>query len=84
MDRMILFKGKRVDNGEWIYGSIITGVFTRDNQYIPYILSPYEAEYDCFKDFSEDNGIYEVDAETICQYTGLFDKSGRKILRRYS
>lgn len=77
--RMILFRGKQVDSKEWIHGSLITGVFTRGGQDIPYILSPYKAEYDCFEDFYEENGIYEVDPETVCQYTGLTDKNGRKI-----
>jgi uncharacterized phage protein (TIGR01671 family) len=37
------------------------------------------AEYDCFEDFDEYNGIYAVDEKTICQYTGLTDKNRKKI-----
>ena len=29
MAREILFKAKRIDNGEWVEGSFITGVFCR-------------------------------------------------------
>ena len=81
MNREILFKGKRTDNGEWIHGSLITNVFYRakDHESIPYILCPDMAEYDCFEDFDEHNGIYEVDKETVCQYTGLTDKNGKRI-----
>lgn len=79
MNREILFKGKRTDNGEWVEGSLITGVFLRGGQDIPYILNADMADYDCFEDFSEENGIFEVDPDTICQYTGLNDKSGNKI-----
>lgn len=79
MAREILFKAKRVDNGEWVEGSFITGVFCRLGQDIPYIFCPEKADYDCFEDFSETNGIFEVQSETICQYTGLTDKNGKKI-----
>lgn len=81
MSREILFRGKRIDNGEWIEGSLITNVFYRreDRKNIPYILNADMAEYDCFEDFDEYNGIYAVDEETICQYTGLTDKNGKKI-----
>ena len=79
MNREILFKAKRIDNGEWVEGSLITGVFCRLGQDIPYIFCPKEADYDCFEDFSEENGIFEVQPESICQYTGLTDKNGKKI-----
>lgn len=79
MAREILFKAKRIDNGEWVEGSFITGVFCRLGQDIPYIFCPEKADYDCFEDFSETNGIFEVQSETICQYTGLTDKNGKKI-----
>lgn len=69
-----------MDNGEWIIGSLITGVFHRSGQDIPYILCPDQADYDCFEDFSEGNGIFEVDTATLCQCTGLKDKNGALIL----
>jgi len=75
----ILFKAKRIDNGEWVKGSFITGVFLRGGHDIPYILCPDKADYYCFGDFNEENGIFEVDPETVCQYTGLIDKNGKKI-----
>ena len=79
MNREILFRAKRTDNGEWVEGSLITGVFLRGGQDIPYILCPDKADYDCFEDFDEENGIFAVGPETICQYTGLTDKNGEKI-----
>lgn len=85
MSREILFKAKRANWRElpkkewWVEGSLITGVFLRGGQDIPYILCPEKADYDCFEDFSEENGIFEVVPETICEYTGLTDKNGRKI-----
>lgn len=79
--REILFKGKRANNGEWIRGDSITTPFIRreTQQNIIYILDITKADYDCFEDLVEDNGIFEVDPETVCQYTGLTDKNGKQI-----
>lgn len=79
MNDRYLYRAKRTDNGEWVEGSLITGVFFRLGQDIPYILCPDKADYDCFEDFSEENGIFEVDPFTICQCTGLKDKNGKLI-----
>jgi uncharacterized phage protein (TIGR01671 family) len=71
--REILFRGKRVDNGEWVYGyyfsserDIEDGFVWRD---IPQIQQRYGDHYQYF----------DVIPETIGQYTGLTDKNGKKI-----
>ena len=79
MEDRYLFKAKRIDNGEWVVGNLITNVFFRLGQSIPYILCPDKADYDCFEDFSEENGIFEVQPSTICQCTGLKDDNGNLI-----
>ena len=81
MEREILFRGKRVDNGEWVVGSLIMNVFYHvgDPNSIPYILSVEGIKYDCWEDLYDEHGIYEVDPETVGQYTGLRDKNGTKI-----
>lgn len=79
MNDRYLYRAKRTDNGEWVEGSLITGVFFRLGQEIPYMFCPNLADYDCFEDFSEENGIFEVDPSTICQCTGLKDKNGNLI-----
>lgn len=65
----ILFKAKRIDNGEWVEGYYVkTGEAS-------YIVVPYSQA-----DISGAEGSnIEVDANTICQYTGLTDKNCNKI-----
>ena len=60
--REIIFKAKRIDNGEWVEG-LLTVMW---GQY--HIINP-----------NDENTAYPIDTETICQYTGLTDKNGRKI-----
>lgn len=79
MENRHLYRGKRADNGEWVEGSLVTGVFFRLGQKIPYMFCPNLADYDCFEDFSEENGIFEVEPSTICRCTGLKDKNGNLI-----
>lgn len=72
MEREILFRGKRKDNGEWIYGYYC--VF---NGMIHCIYTGY-AETDCGDIYPD---YYEVDPETVGQYTGHTDKNGVMIFK---
>lgn len=71
--REILFKAKRVDNSEWVYGYLWIG---NDHAYIiPFNVGiGYDDEEKHIKAFA-----YEIGKATICQYTGLTDKNGNKI-----
>jgi hypothetical protein len=40
MESRYLYRGKRIDNGKWVEGSLVTGVFFRLGQEIPYMFCP--------------------------------------------
>lgn len=69
--REILFRGKRLDNGEWVEGCF--GQHTSLDAFI--IVRPYPAMSGGWDAL----GFYEVDPETVGQYTGLEDRNGRRI-----
>lgn len=76
--REILFRGKRKDNGEWVFGSLVDNLFFNENGKVPYIFQPGEG-YDCWNDLEEEIDFFEVDPETVGQYTGITDDDGKKI-----
>lgn len=74
--REILFKAKQIDNGEWIEGSLID--LDIDSGYC-YIVQPYKKASILPIIFLITDRMKLVDPETICQFTGLCDKNGKKI-----
>lgn len=71
--REILFRAKRIDNGEWVEGYFWRGV---DHIYV--IPSHVGIGYD-EKTKRMNAYAIEVNYETLCQYTGLNDKNGNRI-----
>lgn len=69
--REILFKAKRLSDGEWVEGYYIGPVGVLDVHEICDIQDIAGARV-------------EVDPFTVCQYAGLTDKNGTKILRGIS
>ncbi len=73
MDREILFKGKRIDNGEWVEGTPI-------NTHIGVFMCFDENTHYCSQyGYMEIDEIVKMIPETLCQYTGLTDKNSQEI-----
>lgn len=75
--REILFRAKRIDNGEWVSGYYVydyahNAHFIFKNQ----LVCP-----NCINDRRIDYLVcdYEIDPDTLCQYTGKSDEDGKKI-----
>ena len=66
--REILFKAKRVDNGEWAEWCLV--IDHSRSSLFEYRMRPVES-----------GALYAppINPETICQFTGLCDKNGNKI-----
>lgn len=64
--REIEHRGKRIDNGKWIYGNIT--MHLPGTEYGVSLLRPFTMMKE-----------YEVDHKTVADYTGLMDKNKKKI-----
>jgi uncharacterized phage protein (TIGR01671 family) len=84
--REYLFRGKRKDNNEWVYGCLVNNlfIFDKDKSPVCYIVPdpnlnesvPY---YDCWEDIANWIDDYEVIHETVGQFIGMRDKNGGMI-----
>lgn len=68
--REILFKAKRIDNGEWVEGYYLRDQYRIRGKDIIF----YRKDSDRFTVYTD-----IIDPETLCQFTGLCDKNGKKI-----
>ena len=74
--RDIKFRGKRFDNAEWVYGYLYKCYkFARIITAFAYTNEDGENE-DLGQYYCE---AYDVDINTLCQFTGLCDKNGKEI-----
>lgn len=72
--REILFKAKRLSDGAWVEGYLVkypSAIQVGD-------CSPWYIQVPPV-DPDDTGGRYNVDPSTVCQYTGLTDKNGKKI-----
>lgn len=65
----IKFKAKRLDNGEWVEGSLIRS--TDGIKERAYIVDNFSS--------MNDYSIIGVEPSTVCQFTGCIDKNGKEI-----
>ena len=73
MEDRYLFKAKRIDNGEWVEGNLITDEHDEKKCFIGYVFGTND------DGAPHDYDVVEVDQSTICQCTGLKDKNGKLI-----
>jgi len=82
--REILFRGKRLDNGEWVSSGNFIRFDPEEGKELVFIPAMHER---CVCAHDDNDNItafetgmfYKVDLDTVGQYTGLKDKKGRKI-----
>ena len=66
--REIKFRGKRVDNGEWVYGYYYA---VGEHHYIHSVRKLFGESYQ--------SSTYQIDPKTVGQFTGLCDKDGKNV-----
>ena len=72
--RAIKFRGKRLDNGEWVYGAFVPDATERTHGDM--------VTWGFIRQYNSECGrmeMIEVDRESVGQYTGLKDKNGTEI-----
>ena len=80
MDREILFKAKRKDNGEWVEGFLLSdGMREPEHWFVgSIVIEPYKGTA-CDEWDITGIALEEIDISSLCQFTGLIDKNEKKI-----
>lgn len=81
--RTIKFRGRRIDNNEWVYGYLYSlqlpsgeacMILTQDNNHLDNSLKPkYHLAFTLWVD------LFIVNPVTVGQFTSLYDKNGNEI-----
>lgn len=65
MESRYLYRGKRIDNGEWIHGDLVHSVYKKGDT--------------CVGQYGNEVGMHIVDPSTICRCTGRADRDKKLI-----
>jgi uncharacterized phage protein (TIGR01671 family) len=81
--REIKFRGRRLDNGEWVCGNLITPTFDNSNIIFGYYIYEMNKTNYFSRGESKLEDFYEmplvgVDPKTVGQLTGLTDRNGKE------
>ena len=68
MENRFLFRGKRIDNGEWVFGDLVHSV--------------YKIGDTCVGQYGNEVGMHEVDPSTVCQCTAMPDKNKKLVFEQ--
>jgi len=75
--REILFRGKSIISGEWVFG---TPVCVEESTYpTDRVLLVRAVNYDELDNFMPQYESDEVTPETVGQFTGLYDRNGKRV-----
>lgn len=77
--REILFRGKRLQGGEWVEGYFYKSDRNKCERESGKAMLIFTPDCDTFIYISEAHNSVMVTSETVGQYTGLTDKNGKKI-----
>jgi uncharacterized phage protein (TIGR01671 family) len=76
--RKVKCRGKRIDNGEWVYGYYVFECRNNNHLIFTNKIGAYNPGFEPKKeDYILES--YEIIPETVGQYTGLKDKNGKDI-----
>lgn len=77
--RIIKFRGKRIDNGEWVYGDLVVNKATNSYRIWHDFANVKHGDYTASGLHECSGSLFNVDPETVGQFTGLADKNSKEI-----